>query len=103
MAGRACGHPAAAPRRAEVGRIIARQVGIESDDSLAALPLLMESPPPVVDGEAGVGSLVGPYRISAPLGHGGMSTVWRAHRDDGRPARDIALKLPLWTWGGRFA
>ena len=89
-------------RRAAVGRILARQAGVESDDFLAALPPLMEATPPAA-GEADVGALVGPYRISAPLGRGGMSAVWRAHRDDGRPARDIALKLPLWTWGGRFA
>ena len=92
-------------RRSAVERILSRQAAIESDDFLGALPPLMDGLPPTSGAadEAGVGALVGPYRISAPLGQGGMSTVWRARRDDGRPARDIALKLPLWTWGGRFA
>jgi len=92
-----------APRRAAVRRILARQAGIESGAFLAALPPLLDGAPPAAADEAGVGTLVGPYRIAAPLGRGGMSTVWRARRDDARPARDIALKLPLWTWGGRFA
>ena len=90
-------------QRAAVARILSRQAGVESGDFLAALPPLMETLPPAAAGEAAVGALVGPYRITAPLGRGGMSTVWRARRDDGQPARDIALKLPLWTWGGRFA
>ncbi len=89
-------------RRLAVELILSRQAAIESDDFLGALPPLMDGPPPML-AEASVGALVGPYRISAPLGQGGMSTVWRASRDDGLPARDIALKLPLWTWGGRFA
>ncbi len=92
-------------RRSAVERILSRQAAIESDGFLGALPPLMDGIPPASGtvAEAGVGALVGPFRISAPLGQGGMSTVWRASRDDGRPARDIALKLPLWTWGGRLA
>lgn len=31
----------------------------------------------------------------APLGHGGMATVWRAERADGAYQREVALKLPL--------
>jgi eukaryotic-like serine/threonine-protein kinase len=40
------------------------------------------------------GDIVGPYRLLAPLGHGGMSTVWRAERIDGSLQREVALKLP---------
>jgi len=91
-------------RRLAVERILSRQVDVESDDFLGTLPPLMKSPPPSpAFAEPEAGTLVGPWRIVAPLGRGGMSTVWRARRDDARPAREIALKLPHWTWGGLFA
>lgn len=92
-------------RRSAVEQILSRQAGVESDDFLGKLPPLMQALPPGPGtlAEPEVGSLVGPWRIVAPLGQGGMSTVWRARRDDARPAREIALKLPHWTWGGHFA
>ncbi|MFN7664217.1 MAG: protein kinase domain-containing protein [Inhella sp.] len=40
------------------------------------------------------GEAVGPYELLAPLGEGGMGTVWRARRADGAYAREVALKLP---------
>ncbi len=40
------------------------------------------------------GDVVGPYRLLGALGHGGMSTVWRAERSDGSLQREVALKLP---------
>ncbi len=89
-------------RREALRRILAQQAHVERDGFLGALPPLIEAPLPN-DEMPAAGALVGPYRIVAPLGEGGMSTVWRARRDDGRPAREIALKLPRWTWGGRFA
>jgi len=41
-----------------------------------------------------IGSEVGPYRLEAPLGAGGMGVVWRARRQDDGPDREVALKLP---------
>lgn len=40
------------------------------------------------------GQAVGPYELLAPLGEGGMGTVWRARRADGAYEREVALKLP---------
>lgn len=47
------------------------------------------------------GDVIGPYRLVAELGHGGMSTVWRALRCDGSLKREVALKLPYagWSYG----
>lgn len=43
------------------------------------------------------GRPVGPYRLIAPLGQGGMGEVWSAQRIDGTLNREVALKLPH-TW-----
>jgi eukaryotic-like serine/threonine-protein kinase len=39
------------------------------------------------------GQTLGIYRLEAPLGRGGMASVWRARQLEGVP-RDVALKLP---------
>ena len=46
------------------------------------------------DGTIGAaGDSIGPYRLVEPLGFGGMSTVWRAERADGRFEGEVAVKL----------
>jgi serine/threonine-protein kinase len=40
------------------------------------------------------GRLIGPYRLIALLGRGGMGEVWSARRSDGTLDRTVALKLP---------
>jgi non-specific serine/threonine protein kinase/serine/threonine-protein kinase len=42
---------------------------------------------------AGPGSVVGPYRLVAEIGRGGMGTVFRAVRADGEIDRPLALKI----------
>lgn len=39
------------------------------------------------------GRAVGPYVIDAQIGQGGMGTVWRAHRADGRFEGTVAIKF----------
>jgi serine/threonine-protein kinase len=49
------------------------------------------TPPPVTGGRAG--ARCGPYRLETLIGRGGMGSVWRAHRDDGRFDAVVAVKL----------
>jgi serine/threonine protein kinase len=79
--------------------LLARQT---AEDFLEDLPQFTGSPD--LPREAGVpenldvGSTVGPYRLTARLGRGGMSTVWVAERIDGLLKRRVALKLPQVSW-----
>lgn len=57
---------------------------------------LQESPGvPVRDLERAslVGTWVGAYQVDAEVGHGGMGSVWRAHRADGSFEGTVALKF----------
>ncbi|HUI60826.1 MAG TPA: protein kinase [Steroidobacteraceae bacterium] len=48
-----------------------------------------------------VGRQVGPYVIDAEIGRGGMGSVWRAHRADGRFESQVAIKFVHAAWIGR--
>jgi eukaryotic-like serine/threonine-protein kinase len=48
-----------------------------------------------------IGRHVGPYVIEAEIGHGGMGSVWRAKRADGRYEACVAIKLLHLAWLGR--
>jgi len=47
------------------------------------------------------GRRVGPYLIESQIGHGGMGSVWRARRTDGRFEGLVAIKLVHAHWLGR--
>src|SRR5690348_16084932 len=54
----------------------------------------LDQPPPSRYGQPGVkGQILGAYRLLAPVGEGGMATVWLAERSDGRFERQAALKF----------
>ncbi len=48
---------------------------------------------PVLDSDVRPGLAVGAYSLIAPIGQGGMSTVWLAERNDGRFQRRVAVKF----------
>lgn len=56
-------------------------------------------------GESPAGSLggriIGPYVIEAEIGRGGMGSVWRARRADGRFEGYVAVKLLHLAWRGQ--
>jgi serine/threonine-protein kinase len=50
-----------------------------------------------------IGRLVGPYLIESEIGRGGMGSVWRARRADGRFEGTVAIKFVHAYWLGRDA
>jgi eukaryotic-like serine/threonine-protein kinase len=74
----------------------ARERG-QGRDWLESLPALQT--PPAGSGAAGrgpaTGGRLGPWRLLAELGRGGMSRVWVARRDDIPWSREVALKVPI--------
>ncbi len=57
-------------------------------DLLDASPLAADAIVPAL-----VGQIVGPYTLVEPIGDGGMGSVWRGRRSDGRFDGDVAIKL----------
>lgn len=54
------------------------------------------------DGEKAAGRRIGAYVLESEIGRGGMSSVWLAHRADGRFEGQVAIKFPSLAWMGRL-
>jgi len=83
--------------RREVEKLLAQ-------DSESGGKLLDQRAADLIAGESGpqlaAGSRLGPYRIEAPLGKGGMGIVFRA--TDTRLGRTVAIKVSDESFSGRF-
>jgi len=93
------------PVKGHLRRLLVDAAGVETGDFLATLPKLTLGPAAVMGGgeSAAAGATIGPYRLLAQLGQGGMGTVWLAERIDGQPRRKVALKLPHVGWAPGLA
>ncbi len=60
---------------------------------LSAQPLLSDGRTAAVSRAGLAGQQLGAYTLESVLGHGGMGTVWLAHRSDGRYEGRVAVKL----------
>ena len=88
--------------------LLADAASAETRDFLEAPPPLtldlFDHNEPVADVDvAKSGMLIGPYRLIAELGVGGMGSVWLAERADGGLKREVALKLPCMNWSRGLA
>ena len=71
-------------------------------DALDAAGYLEQGPPPPECATL-AGQTFGAYTLEEPLGHGGMGSVWLAHRSDGRYEAKVAVKLLNVALVGRAA
>ena len=91
--------------KAHLRRCSAMPAGIETGDFLGTLPKLSlgRRRASAAPAQRRGGATIGPYRLLAQLGQGGMGTVWLAERDRRPAARKVALKLPHVGWAPGLA
>jgi tetratricopeptide (TPR) repeat protein len=78
--------------RTEAAKLLAAHDQAETfieDSPVAGLAAAHAEPAP----DAWLGRRVGPYRLLAEIGRGGMGTVYRAVRDDDQYRKEVAIKL----------
>jgi serine/threonine-protein kinase len=84
----------AARLRAILGNSAALQQQRFLDGDVSAAAVQMASPDLA-------GTRIGPFVIESEAGHGGMGTVWRARRDDGKFNQTVAIKFLASPWADR--
>jgi serine/threonine protein kinase len=83
---------------AQVARMLAVRARQGYSEFLAA-PLSIPGELPATASLAG--RVVGAYILEAEIGRGGMGSVWRARRADGRVSASVAIKFLHAAWFGR--
>lgn len=73
--------------------LLARHAAAETDDFLNTLPKFSAMGLHAEVRGLEPGTLIGPYRLEAEIGRGGMGVVYRAVRADGLINRPVAIKL----------
>ena len=66
---------------------------LEEHDVLSRERFLDEAPQPITPAQSLGGQMIGAYALVAPVGRGGMGSVWLAERTDGRFERRAAVKF----------
>jgi serine/threonine-protein kinase len=90
--------PQHAPLRDTLRVLLSQAAAVNTEDFLATLPRFTQSAARGPLAELAVDDTIGPYRLLAELGSGGMGAVWLAERSDGQLKRKVALKLPRLAW-----
>jgi eukaryotic-like serine/threonine-protein kinase len=76
-----------------------------ADRESAGFANFLEGPSPLeradLESATLVGRQIGPYLVDAEAGRGGMGSVWRAHRADGRYEGTVAIKFVHAMWIGK--
>jgi eukaryotic-like serine/threonine-protein kinase len=75
----------------ELRMLLARQLRADRDGFLSSS--LPQSLMGLTDESDLTGHLIGGYTLDRPLGHGGMGSVWLAHRSDGLYQGNVAIKF----------
>jgi serine/threonine-protein kinase len=83
---------------AQVMRTLAMREQVGYSDFLA-VPLSIRDELPATVSLAG--RVVGPYKLEVEIGRGGMGSVWRAGRADGRYEATVAIKFVHTYWLGQ--
>jgi serine/threonine-protein kinase len=91
-----------AARDAELAALVEQALTAHDQDAFAGfLQGDIASSAVAIESATLVGRAVGPYVIDAEIGRGGMGSVWRAHRADGRFTGTVAVKFVHALWAGR--
>ncbi|HEY1576049.1 MAG TPA: protein kinase, partial [Terracidiphilus sp.] len=75
----------------ELAELVAKL--LEEHRAIAEEHFLERGPATVAKESSLAGQTIGAYRIVAPIGQGGMGSVWLAERSDGRFERHVAIKF----------
>ncbi len=85
-------------RRPELAAQLEGLFAMRKHEGFAQFLSVGPAAPPSLQSATLIGREIGPYRIEAEAGRGGMGSVWRARRVDGRYEGVVAIKLVHASW-----